>query len=108
MSYELQRGQNGELLVYPLELPMYHGNTADLARQAQVSLTSCLRHFAILDAITDEPLVDPSPQERNGVYEQHFWQGAQQLSATLMALVSLADLYGIDIMQEIYDAPWNE
>lgn len=110
MSYETRKDENNNLLVMPLELPMYEGGSSDLCRQAIVSLTSCLRHFAVVDTYSDEGLYDFDIMEYGDIQtfvNQHFEQGTSQLVSCMMALAGIADNYGIDIMQEIYDAPWE-
>lgn len=107
MSYDILKNPDGEILIYPLELPMYEGNTAELCQQASVSLISCLRHFAVADAYIEEGFAGEDLVQygdTRDMLDQHMEQGATQLVSTMMALTSLAHAYGIDIMQEIYDA----
>lgn len=106
MSYDARKNQEGEILLYPLELPMYNGNNAELGRQATISLTSCLRHFAIVDAVLDDEVLVPDEDETNNSVNTHYSQGIEQLISTIMSLVSIADNYGIDIMEEINEVPW--
>lgn len=106
MSYEARKNADGEIIVYPLELPMYEGNNPEMGRQAAVSLASCLRHFAVVDAILQDGLEDPDEGEPNDALNTHFAQGTEQLISCMMSLASMADNYGIDIMQEIMDVPW--
>ena len=106
MSYEARRNQDGEMLVYPLELPMYEGNNVEMGRQATVALASCLRHFAVVDGIMEEGLEDPDAGEPNDILNKHYAQGTEQLISCMMSLASMADNYGIDIMQELMEVPW--
>jgi hypothetical protein len=97
---------DGEMLVMPLELPMYDGNNRELSQRASTSLTSSLRHFAVVDAIVENNVVDPTAGETGSFIEAEYSMAANQLVSTIVALVSLAHNYEIDIMQEIYDLPW--
>lgn len=106
MSYGARKNENGELLIYPLELPMYEGSNSEMGRQATVALASCLRHFAVIDAIVDDGLEDPNEGEPNDVLNTHYAQGVEQLISCMMSLASIADNYHIDIMQEILEVPW--
>lgn len=106
MSYDILRNPDGEILVMPLELPMYDGTTEDLGRQAMVGLCSFLRHAAVVDYYTDEGHLDNDILQYGEVsesFEQHMEIAASQLSSTMMTLATLADKYGIDIMQEIME-----
>ena len=106
MSYSALRNDSGELLVYPLELPLYDGSNEDMGRQATVALASCLRHFAVVDGIIDEGLEDPNAGEPNDIVTTHLSQGTSQLISCMMSLASIANNYGIDIMQELLEVPW--
>lgn len=106
MSYSARKNQDNEIIVYPLELPMYDGNNSEMGRQATVALTSCLRHFAVVDAIVQDDLEDPNVEDPNDILNKHFSQGTEQLISCMMALASMADNYGIDIMHEIMEVPW--
>lgn len=97
---------DGEMLIMPLELPMYEGNNRELSQQASISLTRSLRHFAVVDAIVENNVVDPTAGETGSFIDSEYSIAANQLVRTIIALVSLAHSYGIDIMQEIYDLPW--
>ena len=103
MSYNLKKDELGAIYISSFELPLYEGNEEDLARQAQVTLTSCLRHLAVVD----EYMAISNPTELNEPLMQHFEQAGTQLISCMMTLTSIADLYGIDIMQEVYAAPWE-
>ncbi|MBO5629431.1 MAG: hypothetical protein J5965_10200 [Aeriscardovia sp.] len=106
MSYDARKSQNGELIVYPLELPMYEGNNSELGQQALSALASALRHFAVVDSIEQEGLEDPNAGEPNDILNTHYAHGTEQLISCMMSLASIADNYGIDIMQEILEIPW--
>lgn len=106
MSYDARKSQDGELLVYPLELPMYEGTNSELGQQALSSLCSCLRHFAVVDGIEVEGLIDQDAGEPNDILNKHYAYGIEQLISCMMSLASIADNYGIDIMQELMEAPW--
>lgn len=95
--------QRRELEVYPLELPVHDGNTRSFGQDATVNLTSCLRHFAVADFILDNNL----EEEREEELDQEIALATGQLISVLTNLVSLANLYHIDIMQEIYEVPWE-
>lgn len=108
MSYGARKNSDGEMLVYPLELPLYEGNNSELGQQAIKALCSCLRHYAVYDAFHDEGLIDNAILDG---YEadaavKHFNQGTEQLISCMMSLASIADNYGIDIMREIFEIPW--
>ena len=112
MSYEIRRSKeipgidiSGQPYVMPLELPMFEGWNEELGKQASVSFNSFLRHAAVhdwMDANLDTS--DPSTYEVMG---QEKAQAASQLISTLMSLAGMADNLGIDIMQEIWDMPWE-
>lgn len=104
---EYKTNEQGEMLVYPLELPMYDGDSRALGQTASVNLTSALRHFAVVDAIGIDGLEDPNQENQHDIFDRELDIGSQQLISVMIALASLADLYGIDIMQEIYEIPWN-
>lgn len=106
MSYEARKNNDNEIVVYPLELPMYEGTNSEMGRQATVSLASCLRHFAVVDAILEDGLEDPNIENPDDILHKHFDQGTEQLISCMMALASIADNYQIDIMQEILEVPW--
>lgn len=106
MSYSVRKNNDGEILVYPLEIPMYDGNNPEMGRQAEVALASCLRHFAVVDAILDGEVIDPTEDEPNDALNTHYAQGSEQLISCLMCLLSLADNYTLDIMQELLEVPW--
>lgn len=106
MSYNARKNRDGEMLAYLLELPLYEGNNSELGQQAISALTSALRHFAIVDSIEIEGLEDPEEGEPNSVLNTHFAHGTEQLISCMMSLASIADNYGIDIMQEINEIPW--
>jgi len=106
MSYATRKNQDNEIIVYPLELPMYDGNNSEMGRQATVALASCLRHFAVVDAIIQDGLEDPNVEDHDDILNKHFSQGTEQLISCMMALASMADNYGIDIMHEIMEVPW--
>lgn len=109
MGYSIKKDENGEFLAIPLELPLYDGNSPELFRQALTSLGSAMRHFAIFEAYHDEGLADNDILEYGETapfVDQHIQQGTEQLISTMISLASVADYYGIDIMQEIYDVPW--
>lgn len=106
MSYDILKNPDGEILVMPLELPMYDGTAEDLGRQAMVGLCSFLRHAAIVDYYTDEGSLDDDILQYGEVsesFEQHLTIAATQLASTMMTLASLADKYQIDIMQEVME-----
>lgn len=110
MAYDIRVNSDGEMLVLPLELPLYDGTTEDLGRQALVSLCSFLRHAAVADAYLNEGQADIDILEHGETsdsFDQHMASAASQLSSTMMALASLANLYNIDIMQEIWEMPWK-
>lgn len=105
MSYEVRKNNEGETLVMPLELPLFDGWNGDLGKQASVSMNSFLRHVAVYDWLdsnldVDEPSVAESMDQEKAV-------AASQLISTLMSLAGIADNLGIDIMQEIWDMPWE-
>ena len=97
----------GEMLVYPVELPMYDGDSRELGQKAISNLASSLRHFAVVDAIAIHGLEDPNEENPNDIYHKEFDLGTQQLISTMISLASLANHYNIDIMQEIYEIPWE-
>lgn len=105
MSYEIRKTDDGASLVMPLELPIFEGWNSDLGKQACLSLNSFLRHSAIYDWIDsnldmDEPsIADAAGQEKA--------MAASQLISTMMSLMGMADNLGIDIMQEIWEMPWQ-
>ena len=101
MSYETLRNERNEIIVMPLELPMYTGDASTLGKQAMISLSSCLRHFAVVDALDDNELIELD------AFQQHFEQGTSQLVSCFLSLAGLADSYGIDIMKEIWEMPWQ-
>lgn len=92
-----------EILIYPLELPVQDGDTRKFGQNATVNLASCLRHFAVADFILDNNL----DEDREEELDQEISLGTTQLISVLTSLVSLANLYNIDIMQEIYEVPWE-
>lgn len=105
MSYETRTNNDGDTLVMPLELPMFDGWNEDLGKQASVSFNSFLRHAAVHDWMdTNLDTSDPATLEVMG---QEKAQAASQLISTLMSLAGMADNLGIDIMQEIWDMPWE-
>lgn len=106
MSYSVRKNNNGEILVYPLEIPLYEGDNAEMGRQATVALASCLRHFAVVDALLVNEVFDPTEGEANDALTTHYSQGAEQLISCLMSLVTIADNYNLNIMQEILEVPW--
>lgn len=105
MSYVTRTNNDGETLVMPLELPIFEGTNSALGQQASVSLISFLRHAAIYDWMdTNLDTSDPATYETMG---QEHALASSQLISTLMSLAGMADNLGIDIMQEIWDMPWE-
>lgn len=101
MAYSLQKSPQGDLYLYSIDgIPMFEGDEGELSRQAIVSLTSALRHFAAADCMfyngLDEADVGESP-----LYDEKMDLATEQLVATFMSLAALADYYNIDIQQEI-------
>jgi len=105
MSYDIRKVKSGEALVMPLELPMYDGNNSELGRQAQVCLTSFLRHAAVCDWMLDN--LDTRDEAIQESYSQEWSQAASQLASLFTTLSGLAENLQIDIMQEIWDMPWE-
>lgn len=105
MSYEVCKDEMGQTLVEPLELPFFSGSNSDLGWQATVAVTSFLRHSAVCDWMDSNlDITEPDVYETFG---QEKAQAASQLTTALMSLVGMAENLGIDIMQEIWDAPWE-
>lgn len=105
MSYDIRKNDEGETLVIPLELPMFNSSTADLGRQAEVCLASFLRHAAVCDYIaTNLDVDDPAVLES---YNDEYAQAASQITNLFMSLSGMADNLQIDIMQEIWEMPWQ-
>lgn len=99
--------EQGEMLVYPLELPLYEGDSRELGQKSIVNLASALRHFAVVDAIDLSGLQDPNEENPTDIFDKEFDLASQQLISSMIALASLADYYGIDVMREIYEIPWE-
>ena len=105
MSYDIRRNSEGEMLVLPLELPLYAGQVTDFCQQAEVSLASTLRHAAVCEWMEDNlDLTEPAVYE---AYGQEHARLSAKLIHTMISLASLAEKEGIDIMQEIWDMPWE-
>ncbi len=105
MSYDTRKTDDGSTLVMPLELPMFEGATPDIGAQALRDLASFLRHQASCDTLLDNFNVeDPAIMD---LYQQESAQMAAKLVSVFMALAGCADNLGIDIMQEIWDMPWE-
>lgn len=105
MSFEVRKNTDGEMFVLPLELPIFDGDPSGLEKQSEICLASALRHAAVCDWISsnlDES--DPVVQE---TYDQEHAQLASQLASLFMSLAGIADSFEIDIMQEIWDMPWE-
>lgn len=105
MSFDVSKNGDGETFVLPLELPMFEGSTADLCRQAEVCLASTLRHAAICDWIVDN--LDMGDDVVRDAYNQEHAQMSSQLTSLFMTLAGISENMGIDIMQEIWDMPWE-
>lgn len=104
MSYDIRKNEDSTL-VMPLELPMYEGGTADLGAQALRDLASFLRHQAALETIENNfDLDDPVALE---LWKSENGQMVAKFVAVLMALTGCADNLDIDIMQEIWEMPWQ-
>lgn len=112
MSYEIRKSEeipgidiSGQPFVMPLELPMYTGSTSELGAQALHDLASCLRHHAACETLENYfDLEDPAIAE---LYNQENAQLVAKFVAVLMALTGIADNRDIDIMQEIWEMPWE-
>lgn len=104
MSYETRKNSQGDLLVIPLEIPMFNGSNEDLGRQAEICLASFLRHIAVCDWILHNLDADGQNAED---YSEEWAQASAQLVGLMMALTGMADNIGIDIMQEIWEMPWE-
>lgn len=104
MSYDILKNPDGEVLIMTLELPMFDGNESDLGRQAEVSLASFLRHAAVCEYIDSTFGIDDNTLDG---YSQEYAQAAAQLATLLMSLSGMANLLGIDIMEEIWEMPWS-
>lgn len=112
MSYEIRKTEeiegidiSGQTIVMPLELPMYKGSTADLGSQALHDLGSFLRHQAACETLENSfDMQDPAVAElwnsENGMMTAKF-------VAVLIAMAGIADNLGIDIMEEIWEMPWE-
>ena len=105
MSFDVSKNTDGETLVLPLELPIFEGSTADLCRQAEVCLASTLRHAAVCDWISDN--LDVYDSVVQDAYKQEYAQMSSQLTSLFMTLAGISENMGIDIMQEIWDMPWE-
>lgn len=113
MSYEIRKTEyiegidiSGEVIVMPLELPMYEGSTSSLCSQALNDLGSFLRHQANCELIEDNFDIDNDPVMLDRWSSERGMLSAK-LVAVFMALAGCAENLGIDIMQEIWDAPWE-
>lgn len=105
MAYDIRKTEEGETIVLPLELPIYDGLNSELGRQAQVYLTSALRHIAVYDWMEEN--LDTSDDYICETMGEEKAQAAAQLVNVFMSLAGIADNLGIDIMQEIWDMPWK-
>lgn len=105
MSYETRKNSQGEFLVMSLDLPMFDGSNEDLGRQTEVCLASFLRHAAVCDWICDN--LDITDEATNEVLLEEHAQASSQLVSLLMGLAGMAENMNIDIMQEIWDMPWE-
>lgn len=105
MSYDIRRNSEGEMLVLPLELPLYDGSVSDFGQQAEVSLASTLRHAAVCEWMYEN--LDLTDSEVLELYEQERSQMSAKLIHAMISLASIADNMGIDIMQEIWEMPWE-
>lgn len=105
MSYNIRETENGETLVVSMEVPMYEGINQELGRQAQVFLTSALRHMAVCDWI--DAYLDTSDPDIRELMNQEHAQVASQLVNTLMSIAGLADNLNIDINRELWEMPWE-
>ena len=105
MSYETRHKDDGATIVMPLELPMFDGGTSELGAQASIDMISFLRHHAACDTIENNfDLDDPVIFD---LYKQEYAQMVAKYIAVIMALAGCADNLGIDIMQEIWEMPWE-
>ena len=105
MSYDIRRNSEGEVLALPLELPLYAGEPGIFCQQAEDSLASTLRHAAVCEWIEDNlDLTEPEVYE---AYGQEHARMSAKLIHTMISLASLADKMGVDIMQEIWEMPWE-
>lgn len=95
---------DGEVLLYPLELPLYEGTSRSLSQTAAINLTSALRHLAVVDAFVDNDLIN---EYTGDMVQQEFDMATTQLISTMCCIASIADMYNIDIMQEIMQVPWT-
>ena len=105
MGYDTRKNDEGLTVVMPLELPMFDGPTSTMGAQALRDLASFLRHQASCETILDN--FDINEPEIFDLYQQESAQMATKLVSTFMALASCADNLGIDIMQEIWEMPWE-
>lgn len=104
MAYDIRKTEEGEPIVLPLEIPIYDGLNSELGRQAQVFLTSALRHIAVYDWM-DENL-DTSDDYICETMGEEKAQASTQLVNVFMSLAGIVDNIDIDVMQEIWDMPW--
>lgn len=105
MAWELLNTPDGETISIPLELPIFDGDTTDICEKAQVSLASTLRHAAVLEWMSNNlDLEDPEVFE---LYGQEHDKFSAKLCYSMIALASLSDRFDVDIMQEIWETPWE-
>ena len=105
MGFDIRKSNDGALITYPIELPLYDADSTVLARNVQNNTVSMLRHLAVADTLItyldpDEPVVAESLNQEKAYI-------SSLLVGSLCALASIADNLGIDIMQEIYEVPWE-
>ncbi len=112
MSYEIRKSEeipgidiSGQPFVMPIELPMYKGSTADLGSQALHDLGSFLRHQASCETLEDYfDMQDPAVAE---LWNSEHGMMTAKFVAVLIAMAGIADNLGIDIMEEIWEMPWE-
>lgn len=105
MSYETRHDDNGDTIVMPLELPMYEGSTSELGNQAIRDVASFLRHHAACEVIENNfDMREPVIFE---LYQQERAQMTAKLMAVFMALAGCADDLDVDLMEEIWEMPWE-
>lgn len=105
MSYDIRRNDEGATIVMPLELPMYEGNPSTLGEQAIRDLTSFLRHHAACEVIENN--FDTRDEAVFDLYQAERAQMTAKLIAVFMALTGCSEELDIDLMQEIWEMPWE-
>lgn len=112
MSYDIRKSVeipgidiSGQTIVMPLELPMYEGTVSGLGEQAIRDLTSFLRHHAACEVIENN--FDTRDEAIFDLYQAERGQMTAKLIAVFMALTGCAEELDIDLMQEIWEMPWE-